>query len=87
MPKRRIKPTSMKTLRQVSGLSAKEVAEKLEIAVSTVGNWDQGKTLPTLDPIKMLKLVVLYGCSLEELVDACIADQSKHNQKNDRPHS
>ncbi|MBQ8308228.1 MAG: helix-turn-helix transcriptional regulator [Clostridia bacterium] len=38
----------LKELRKEKGLSQKEFAEKLGIAVSTYANWEQGRTEPSI---------------------------------------
>jgi DNA-binding transcriptional regulator YiaG len=57
----------MKELRQKSGLKAEEVAVKLDIAVSTVRNWEQGRTLPKMRVDQFSSLCKLYNCTIEEL--------------------
>lgn len=57
----------MKELRQQSGLKAEEVAVKLDIAVSTVRNWEQGRTLPKMRVDQFANLCKLYSCTIEEL--------------------
>jgi transcriptional regulator with XRE-family HTH domain len=57
----------MKELRQKSGLKAEEVAVKIDIAVSTVRNWEQGRTLPKMRVDQFANLCKLYGCTIEEL--------------------
>ncbi len=60
----------MMELRKKSGLKAEQVAVKLGIAMSTVRNWEQGKTIPKLRIDQFVKLCELYDCSLEELYKA-----------------
>nr|WP_238718341.1 helix-turn-helix transcriptional regulator [Petrachloros mirabilis] len=57
----------MKELRQKAGLKAEEVAVKLDIAVSTVRNWEQGRTLPKMRVDQFAGLCKLYSCTIEEL--------------------
>ena len=52
-------------------LTAQEVATQLGVSVSSVFNWDNGRTEPTLKVRQMLKLCQLYQCSLETLAQAC----------------
>lgn len=61
---------TMKELRQNAGLRAEDVAVELSIAVSTVRNWEQGRTIPKLRVDQIEKLLILYRCSFEELVAA-----------------
>lgn len=57
----------MKTLRQKMGLKAEEVAIRLGIGVSTIRNWEQGRTTPRLRVDQFTELCRLYRCSIEEL--------------------
>jgi transcriptional regulator with XRE-family HTH domain len=61
---------NMKDLRQRAGKRPEEVAVAVGVAVSTVHNWDQGKTVPRMTPAGMAKLMEVYGCTFEELVAA-----------------
>ncbi len=60
----------LKELRQKAGLRAEDVAISLGVAYSTVRNWEQGRTIPTLGILQTEKLVHLYQCSFEDLVQA-----------------
>jgi len=60
----------MKRLRQKAGLKAESVAYKLGIGVSTVRNWEQGRTMPKLRLDQFALLCQLYQCSIEELEQA-----------------
>lgn len=60
----------MKQLRQRAGIRAEEVAYKLDIALSTIRNWEQGRTVPKLRIDQFEALLDLYGCSFEELTAA-----------------
>ena len=53
--------------RKKKGLSQEEVAEKLGISRQTVSKWETDETLPDICQSK--KLAVLYGMSLDELVE------------------
>lgn len=53
--------------RKKRGLSQEEVAEKLGISRQTVSKWETDETLPDICQSK--KLAVLYGVSLDELVE------------------
>lgn len=60
----------MKELRQKAGLRAEDVAVQLDIAVSTVRNWEQGRTIPKLRLDQFAQLCRLYKCSFEDLEKA-----------------
>lgn len=53
--------------RKKKGMSQEEVAEKLGISRQTVSKWETDETLPDIRQSK--QLAVLYGLSLDELVD------------------
>lgn len=60
----------MMELRKRADLKAEQVAVELDIAMSTVRNWEQGKTIPKLRIDQFVRLCQLYNCSLEELYEA-----------------
>jgi len=69
---------NMKQLRQKVGLKAEIVAVQLGIGVSTIRNWEQGRTIPKLRLEQFVELCRLYQCSIEELYRA--AKQSTREQ-------
>lgn len=68
---------NMKELRQKAGLRAEEVAVQLDIAVSTIRNWEQGRTMPKLRLDQFALLCRLYRCSLDELEQAMKASMGE----------
>lgn len=60
----------MKELRERVGKTAQQVASELDVALSTVNNWDQLKYPPRMTASGFTKLMTVYKCSLEELVEA-----------------
>ncbi|MEW5857477.1 MAG: helix-turn-helix transcriptional regulator [Cyanobacteriota bacterium] len=60
----------MKELRLRTGKKAEEVAVELGISVSTVRNWDQMKTTPRMTPSGIQRLMCVYNCTFDELVNA-----------------
>jgi transcriptional regulator with XRE-family HTH domain len=52
-------------LRQKLGLSVTELAEKLNVAESTVYRWESGDTSPRLD--QFFKLQEIFGADIEAL--------------------
>ena len=54
-------------IRKTSGLSQEAVASKLGVSRQTISKWETGETLPDIHQSK--QLAVLYGVSLDELVD------------------
>lgn len=53
--------------RRKKGLSQEDMAEKLGISRQTVSKWETGETLPDIRQAK--RLAMLYGLSLDELID------------------
>ena len=58
---------SLLKARKKKGLSQEETAEKLGISRQTVSKWECDETVPDIRQCK--KLSVLYGVTLDELVD------------------
>jgi transcriptional regulator with XRE-family HTH domain len=67
----------MKQLRLRSGKRAEEVAAELGVAMSTVRNWEQLKTVPRMTPVHMQQVMAVYGCTFDELVQAEIERQGR----------
>ena len=53
--------------RKNCGLSQEEVAEKLGVSRQTISKWETDETLPDIRQSK--RLALLYGLSLDELID------------------
>ena len=53
--------------RKAKGLSQEVVAEKLGVSRQTISKWETDETLPDIQQSK--KLAVLYGLTLDELID------------------
>lgn len=60
----------MLSLRLRAGKRAEEIAVELNVAVSTVRNWDQLKTAPRMSPTGLKRLMKVYQCTFDELVQA-----------------
>ena len=69
----------MKQLRERAGLSPEAVAVALQVAVSTVRNWESGHSEPRPGVISLPRYLEVYKCSLGELVEA--AQESKQKPK------
>lgn len=54
-------------LRSKCGLTQKQVADKLEMTVQTISNWETGVRSPRLTPKQTLVLCKALECTLEEL--------------------
>ena len=53
--------------RKKKGLSQEAVAEKLGVSRQTISKWEKDETLPDIRQAK--KLAVLYGLTLDELIE------------------
>lgn len=69
----------MKELRLRAGKRAEEVAVELGVAISTVRNWEQHRNVPRMTPLNLKRLMDVYGCSFEELVQAEIEAMEDDN--------
>ncbi len=67
----------LKELREAAGLSAERTAVELDRAVSTIRFWEAGTYVPSLNPVETKKLLLLYGCTIDQLADAFLKTQSK----------
>jgi transcriptional regulator with XRE-family HTH domain len=61
---------NMKELRRRSGKRPEDIAVEVGVSVSTVNNWDQGKTSPRMTPMGIARLMRAYGCTFDELMAA-----------------
>lgn len=61
---------NMKDLRIRAGKRAEEVAAELGVAISTVRNWEQLKNVPRMTPKALQRLMDVYSCSFEDLLQA-----------------
>lgn len=61
---------TLRELRERAGLKPEETAYKLGIALSTLRNWEVGRSRPTMNPLDLVKTLKLYQCTLEEFAEA-----------------
>ena len=61
---------NMKQLRVRSGKRAEEIAAELGVAMSTVRNWEQLRNVPRMTPAGLKRLMEVYQCTFDELVEA-----------------
>ena len=59
-----------KLARSRAGVSQRVIADSLGVSVQTVGNWEGGRSVPSLDPDQILKLCTALGVSLDVLAKA-----------------
>ena len=55
--KRPIKPAQIKAVRRKTGLSQSRFAERLQLNVATIRNWEQGRTRPDAAAITLLAVI------------------------------
>lgn len=70
----------MKQLRERVKLSPADVASQLEISVSSINNWEAGRTIPKLRLDQFMELIRLYQCNAEDLEQAHKESQQKYLQ-------
>lgn len=58
----------LKKFRQAAKLTQRSVANKLDVTILTVQNWESGKHLPKLSPHQTKQLCDLLNVTLEDLV-------------------
>ena len=75
----------MKELRKQSGLKAEEVAVKINVSVSTVRNWEQGRTSPTLSVEQFVLLCQLYQCDINKLHQASKQSELEFEMRKSNP--
>lgn len=56
----------LKIKRNQKGWTQEVLSEKLQISRPTISSWESDKTLPDIS--NLLKMSVLFGCSLDELL-------------------
>lgn len=59
----------IKRYRRAEGLTQKELAVVLDMSQNTISQYETGKRMPAVK--KLLELSALFGCSIEELTNAC----------------
>jgi len=68
----------LRGLREAQKLTRREVCAARGVnSETTVRNWENGQTVPTLGLDQALQLCRLYRCSLEALVEAMQSSQKK----------
>ena len=59
---------TMGPLRANAGLTLRTVSSKIDVAESTIRNWEKGRNEPQLRLWQVKTLTELYQCSLDDLV-------------------
>lgn len=60
----------MKDLRHRTGKKVEQIASELGVSASTVHNWEQNRNAPRMTASSFKRLMDVYGCTFEELLDA-----------------
>ncbi|MBD2593871.1 transcriptional regulator [Nostoc sp. MBR 210] len=60
----------LRALRHRTGLRISDVAIELDCALSSIRNWEKGRTTPKMEVWQVFRLRDLYQCTEEELVQA-----------------
>jgi putative transcriptional regulator len=68
----------MKKLRERVSKRPEEIAVALNVAVSTVWNWESGKHEPRLPLTGIPKFLETYQCTLDEAIAAAQSSRSKY---------
>jgi transcriptional regulator with XRE-family HTH domain len=74
----------VKNLRKRAGLTQRAVSVALDVREGTVGDWERGNAEPRLPLSKVRKLIELYQCTLDELIDAFEDNHETNSQGNTR---
>lgn len=61
---------NLRALRQRTGLRISDVAIELDCALSSIRNWEKGRTTPKMEVWQAFCLRDLYQCTEEELMQA-----------------
>ena len=56
---------TLEAARVNAGMLQKEVCERLGVSLTTLVNWESGKTMPSVD--RALELANLYGIRLDDI--------------------
>ncbi len=61
---------NLKALREKSGMTQEQLAERMEVSRQTVSKWESGVSFPEME--KMIQLAELFGCSMDALLKGSI---------------
>jgi DNA-binding transcriptional regulator YiaG len=57
-------------LREVAGLTKIQLAAQLGLSVRTINDWEQKRSQPKLVPSQLKQMMLVYQCTLDELIAA-----------------
>ncbi len=81
-------PLTPMSLRKRVKLTQRQVAQALDVRESTISQWERGQSAPHLLPSKTKKLLEIYQCTIDELIEAFespgIVSRSKSIVKNSK---
>ncbi|GAC1461471.1 MAG: hypothetical protein NVS2B14_20040 [Chamaesiphon sp.] len=58
---------TLRELRELAGLTVENVAADIDVASSTVRNWEKGRTIPHLSVYQASRLCWIYRCGIKDL--------------------
>lgn len=61
---------NIKQLRQRVGKKVELIALELDVAVSTIHNWEQCRNIPRMTPMEMGEVMRVYQCTFDEFLQA-----------------
>jgi transcriptional regulator with XRE-family HTH domain len=61
---------NLRALRKRAGLRISDVSNELTCSLSSIRNWEKGRTRPMMQVWQVFRLRDLYQCTEEELVQA-----------------
>ena len=70
--------SNLRAAREKSGLSQREVAEKLFVSAQAVGKWERGESTPS--PEAIAQMAILFGTTADALLDV---DTKKRDKARD----
>lgn len=62
---------TLAALREASGLTQKELGDRLGVTDQTVSNWEKGRSFPRLTVPQVAELLAALPCTFSELVEIC----------------
>lgn len=67
------------TLRKQANKTQRQVAEAIGRKVTTISDWERGKTKPHLSFSEVKKLMELFNCTIDDLIEAFECNAPKEN--------
>ena len=61
---------TLKKLRERAGLTQRQLADALDVTVTTISSWERGVKKPSLSFAQVQNVIETLSCTLEELVEA-----------------